>query len=81
VLDDEVGLCDFQLVQQGPQDLLLRTGLRGEVGAETARRARQALARFLAGLGAQGVRIHHQSGAPVKTGASGKLPRVIAWRP
>jgi len=81
VLDDEVGLCDFQLVQQGPQDLLLRTGLRGDVGAETARRARQALASFLTGLGAQGVRIHHQSGAPVHTGPSGKQPRVIAWRP
>lgn len=81
VLDDEVGLCDFQVVQQGPQDLLLRTGLRGEVGAEIAQRARRALARFLEGLGAKGVHIHSQSGAPAQMGASGKLPRVIAWRP
>jgi phenylacetate-CoA ligase len=78
VLDDEVGLSDFQLVQQGPQDVLLRTGMRGQVSAETLRRANQALAAFFERLGVHGMRIHCRSGEPAQTGASGKQPRVIA---
>lgn len=78
VLDDEVGLSDFQLVQQGPQDLLLRTGMRGQVSADTLKRANLALVAFFERMGVQGVRIHCRSGEPAQTGASGKLPRVMA---
>jgi phenylacetate-CoA ligase len=79
VLED-VGLFDFQLEQQGPQDLLLRTGLRGHVDEEAAQRACQALSAFLTSQGVHGARIHGQCGEPGQMGASGKLPRVIALR-
>lgn len=81
VLDDEVGLCDFQLVQEGPQDISLRTGLRGPVAQGIVQRAGQALAAFFDRQGAQGVRIHYRSGGPGQLGASGKLLRVVAWHP
>ena len=81
VLEDEARLFDFQLVQQGPCDLLLRTGLRGVDGSGAFRRARTTLEAFLARQGAAGVRIHCRSGAPRQHGRSGKVQRVIATPP
>ena len=40
VLEDDAGLFDFQLVQKGPCDLLLSTGLRGQAGSSALRRER-----------------------------------------
>ena len=40
VLEDDAGLFDFQVLQQGPCDLLLRTGLDGAAGQRAVRRAR-----------------------------------------
>lgn len=78
VLEDQAGLFDFQLVQQGPGDLLLRTGLCGEVADAVLRRARVTLAAFLEAQGAAGVRIHCRSGEAGRPGRSGKVQRVIA---
>ena len=77
VLEDEAGLFDFQLVQQGPAELLLRTGLRGEAADASLRRARLALSAFLVRLGADGVHIHCKSGERESRGASGKVQRVL----
>lgn len=78
VLEDDAGLFDFQLVQQGPCELLLRTGLRGAIANSSLRRAREVLSAFLIQQGAEGVTIHCRSGAPGCTGSSGKTKRVIA---
>ena len=76
VLEDDAGLFDFQLVQQGPCDLLLRTGLQGKAADASLRRGRAALSAFLARQGAAGVHIHCRSGEPEHRGASGKVQRV-----
>lgn len=81
VLEDDAGLFDFQLVQQGPCELLLSTGLRGQAGSSALRRARAALTAFLARQGAAGVHIHCRSGQPGRCGRSGKVQRVIAPLP
>jgi len=78
VLEDDAGLFDFQLVQKGPCELLLRTGLRGKAADASLRRARAALSSFLVQQGAAGVHIHCRSGDAGRRGASGKVQRVIA---
>ncbi|HYN64988.1 MAG TPA: hypothetical protein VES36_10340, partial [Candidatus Limnocylindrales bacterium] len=81
VLEEDAGLFDFQLVQQGPCELLLRTGMRGKAASSVLRRARVALAAFLARQGVTDVHIHCHSGQPGRRGRSGKVQRVIAPLP
>jgi phenylacetate-coenzyme A ligase PaaK-like adenylate-forming protein len=78
VLEDDAGLFDFQLEQQGPCDLLLRTGLHGKAADTSLRRARAALSAFLIQQGAAGVHIHCRSGETGRRGRSGKVQRVLA---
>jgi phenylacetate-coenzyme A ligase PaaK-like adenylate-forming protein len=78
VLEDDAGLFDFQLIQQGPCALLLTTALDGPSATAALRRGRAALAAFIAAQGVAGVEIHCRSGAPRRPGRSGKLQRVIA---
>ncbi|MFH0131836.1 phenylacetate--CoA ligase family protein [Variovorax sp. VaC1] len=78
VLEEEAGLFDFQLVQQGPHDLLLMSCAQGETAGQTLRRARTVLAAFLEAQGAQGIRIHCRSGETTRCGRSGKAARVIS---
>jgi phenylacetate-coenzyme A ligase PaaK-like adenylate-forming protein len=78
VLEDDAGMFDFQLVQRGPRDLLLRTGLCGEAGTAALRRGRAALAAFIANQGVPGVRIRCRSGEPGQPGRSGKVQRVVS---
>jgi phenylacetate-CoA ligase len=78
VLEDDADLFDFQLVQQGPCTLLLRTAMRGAEATATLRRARTVLAAFLSGQGAEGLRIHCHTGEPSQRGRSGKVARVLA---
>ena len=77
VLEDDAGLFDFQLVQQGPSELLLRTGLRGRDASRALGRARATLQEFLAGQGAADVHIQCHSGQPALRGRSGKIQRVV----
>ena len=81
ILEDEAGLFDFRLVQQGPADLLLTTGLRGTSAGRALRRARLALTTFLLAQGIDRVRIRCRSGEPCLPGRSGKIQRVIASGP
>ncbi|MDM0110005.1 phenylacetate--CoA ligase family protein [Variovorax sp. J22R24] len=78
VLEDAAGLFDFQLEQQGPCRLLLRTGLLGKGADSSLRRARAALSDFLVQQGAHGVHIHCKSGQAGRRGRSGKVQRVVA---
>ena len=78
VLEDDAGLFDFQLVQEGPLELLLRTGLRGPHATEALRRARAALAAFLERQGAPAVQIRCRSNEPARRGRSGKIQRIVA---
>ncbi|MDM0106966.1 phenylacetate--CoA ligase family protein [Variovorax sp. J22R24] len=78
VLEDDAGLFDFQLEQQGPCHLLLRTGLHGEAADASLRRARAVLSAFLVRQGADGVHIHCRSGETGQRGRSGKVQRVVS---
>jgi hypothetical protein len=80
VLEDDAGLFDFQLSQQGPSELLLCTGERGASASRHLRRARHVLEGFLMDQGAAPVKIHCRSGQPGQRGCSGKIPRVVALR-
>lgn len=78
VLEEEAGLFDFQLLQRGPRELLLRTGGHGPAAARTLHRARIVLAAFLKAQGVANVAIHCRSGTAAACGRSGKTRRVIA---
>ncbi|MBT2324195.1 phenylacetate--CoA ligase family protein [Variovorax paradoxus] len=78
VLEEDAALFDFQLEQQGPCDLVLRTGLHGKSADASLRRARAALSAFLVQQGAAGVHIHCRSGEAGRRSRSGKVQRVVA---
>lgn len=77
VLEEGAGLFDFQLVQKGRCELLLRTGLRGAEAEHALRRARRVLGTFLESQGASGVSIHCRGAEAGHAGRSGKVARVI----
>ena len=77
VLEEEAGLFDFQLLQRAGDRLELRSGLRSGDAERALRRARTALAGFLARLGAHGVHIECHAGEPMSVGRSGKIPRIM----
>lgn len=74
VLEDEAGVFDFQLVQQGPRTLRLSVGSGGETALALARTA---LAAYLRRQGLDGLRLHGTCGPAAVRGRSGKLPRVV----
>lgn len=78
MLEENAGLFDFQLVREGPCDLLLRTGLCGAEAELALQRAHRVLDEFLASQGAVGVHVHCRSGEPGRAGRSGKVLRVLA---
>ncbi|SDZ47739.1 Phenylacetate-coenzyme A ligase PaaK, adenylate-forming domain family [Variovorax sp. YR634] len=78
VLEEEAGLFDFQLVQQGPHDLLLKTRGQGAQAGRTLHKARTVLAAFLEAQGARGIHIHCHGGESAHCGRSGKTRRVIS---
>lgn len=79
VLEDDAGLFDFQVVQESPCDLLLRTGLCGHDADVALHRARTVLATFLEEQGAIGVQIHCRSHEAMTQGRSGKVQRVLGF--
>ena len=80
VIEDEAGLFDFQVEQQGPCDLRLHTPMQGEAAKTILDRARSVLAAFLARQGAPAVRIHCHSGQPSQRTSGGKIQRVMPLR-
>ena len=81
VLEEDAALFDFQVVQRGATDLLLRTGLHGAVGELALQRARRVLGDFLQAQGAVGVRIHCLAGEAIHCSRSGKIKRVVVAPP
>jgi phenylacetate-coenzyme A ligase PaaK-like adenylate-forming protein len=77
VLEDEAGVFDFQLVQQGPSDLLLRLGPAVDGGTQALNRSYEALSGFLRQQGLAGVRLQARL-EPGQRGRSGKVPRIVA---
>ena len=78
VLEEEAGLFDFQLVQNGASELSLSSAGRGRGATAALQRGRSVLAAFLREQGAGAVRIHCSSDVAPRLGRSGKLQRVIA---
>lgn len=78
VLEEEAGLADFQLLQQGTDRLRLSTPACGPHAQSALERGREALLRFLAGHGVAGVSVHCQPGRAHRLGGGGKLRRVLA---
>lgn len=78
VLETVQGLSDFQLIQQAPNELELRTERQEASIAAVLARARVVLQEFLQSQGAPDVRIHCHGGRPSKRTRSGKVQRTIA---
>jgi phenylacetate-CoA ligase len=78
VLEEEAGLADFQLLQQGPARLRLSTPACGPQAESALARGREALGHFLTGHGVSGVSVQCRAGCAHQLGAGGKLRRVLA---
>jgi phenylacetate-CoA ligase len=78
VLEDEAGVFDFRLRQQGPDSLQLELGAHESADAVTRERAAQALRRFLRaqGLGAVHLALRRSTAAAAR-GRSGKHCRIV----
>ena len=75
VLEDEAGVFDFQLVQQGRRSLSLTIAEAGDRAALL--HVRQALLAYLQAQGLEAVELHVHRGPPAVHGRSGKRPRVV----
>lgn len=71
VLEDAARLFDFQLIQQGPNELSLSTPACGAKAESGLRQARTVLSAFLAAQGAGKVRIDCHSGRSSRLGRTG----------
>ena len=80
VLESEADLFDFQLLQESPSGLLLRTSMTGAHDAAALERGCRTLERFLRTQGVRDVVIRSQQSA-LEPGLSGKVQRVIGCRP
>ena len=78
VLESDAGLFDFQVLQQSPTSLLLRTRLDGEAAEAALQRGRSALCTYLHRLRLDDVRIHCRGAASVPVEGSCKARRIIA---
>jgi len=81
VLEDDADLFDFQIVQEGPNDLLLSTAMHGEFARGALHRGRAVLDAFLKQQGALDVHIRCRSGQPGRRGRTGKVKRVLVQTP
>ena len=76
VVEEEGGVFDFQLQQQGPNTLVLRLPLRGAAAEAAIGRCRDALQHFALTQGAQPIEVLGEPGCEVPRGRSGKACRV-----
>lgn len=80
VLEEDAGIHDFQLVQQGPRSLRLDLGTHDvrEAGAVALAHACAVLHDYLRSQGLASVRVRGRCGVALHAGHSGKLARVLA---
>ena len=76
VLEEEGGVFDFQLRQQGPSTLVLRLPGSDTAAAAAVERCRQALQQFAQRQGAEPIHVLGELGCAVPRGRSGKACRV-----
>lgn len=76
VLEDDAGLCDFQLLAEASQ-LRLQSSCAGAKADAALQRGRQALEAFLSAQGVTAFPIACSSGQAPLHGASGKIQRVM----
>lgn len=76
VLEEEGGVFDFQLRQQGPNTLVLRLPGSDAAAAAAVERCRLALQDFAQRQGAEPIRVLGELGCAVPRGRSGKACRV-----
>ena len=74
VLEEEGRVSDFQLLQTGQRQLLLRLGRAGRARADAARAVLRA---YLQRLDLPGVRVQLDAAPPCREPCSGKLRRVV----
>ena len=79
VVEEQGGVFDFQLQQQGPNTLVLRLPLRGEAAEAAIGRCRDALQHFALTQGAQPIVVLGEPGCEVPRGRSGKACRVAMY--
>lgn len=77
VLEDEAGLFDYQLVQDGPRALRLSTAGCGPQAEAALCRGRDALVKFVAAQGGGTVHVRCRSGVDAAPGRSGKRQRIV----
>jgi phenylacetate-CoA ligase len=75
VLEDDAGVFDFQLVQQGPRKLSLTIAEAGDRAALL--HVRQVLQAYLQAQGLETIELHVHRGQLAVHGRSGKRPRVV----
>lgn len=76
VVEEECGVFDFQLQQQGPNTLVLRLPQQGEAAEAAVQRCRDALQHFALTQGAEPIQVLGELGCEVPRGRSGKACRV-----
>jgi phenylacetate-coenzyme A ligase PaaK-like adenylate-forming protein len=76
VLEEEGGVFDFQLRQQGPSTLVLRLPGSDAAAAAAVERCRLALQQFAQRQGAEPIHVLGELGCAVPRGRSGKACRV-----
>lgn len=78
VLEDDAGLFDFQLLQQGADRLALCCSADGADALAGLQRGRAALQRFFQQQGLRGIHVDCRAGQEPQRGRSGKAQRVVA---
>ncbi len=78
VLEERVGLFDFQICQKDDQTLILRLPMTGEEGRRALAQARTVLTEYARSQGAQPIRVLGELGIRVPRGRSGKSCRILS---
>ena len=81
LLEEDAGVCDFQLLQRDARTLALRVGASGAEGRRALARCSEALRALAARDGLPGLRFVEEPDLPLVHGSSGKVQRVIAATP
>lgn len=80
VLEDQAGVCDFQLRQKNGQTVSLRLGTPGADAVRALERCRTVLQAFAAAQGIATLNVELEADQPLLRGRSGKVCRVMAHR-
>lgn len=77
VLEQEAGVFDFQIIQDGQDSLSISLPMSHREGHRLMERCKKALTTYLSAQGARSIEIHEVFDAKIITGRSGKVKRVM----